>query len=154
MEPSPTPLSGGRWVPFVETWSFHDVDLTGAVFAMQLRLYFDAPGVPVVNLATVGMTPSAEGVALAYAGTATIDAHIAAGRITTEEVANGALGTDLLTLSQIRVQINETTMEGLPFTGERGGPTELAWDLHVTRSGELKQLWARGPFTVIAGATQ
>ena len=153
MQPSLTPLSGGRWVPFVEIWSFQGFDETGADFRMQLRLYPDAPGNPLVDMGVV-TSPTIQGLHPYYAGLATIAAHIAAGRMVPDEVAEGALYTDQLMLSLVSVRINETTMEGLPFPAERGDDNVLAWDLHVTPAGQVKQLWAAGPFTIQAGATQ
>jgi len=152
MQAASTPLSGGRWVPFNETWAFQGIDLTGAVFAMQIRLTPDAPGVPLVDLGTV-TTAGTQGLRLIYAGTATVSAHLAAGRLMRDEIAAGVADSDNLTLSQVGVRINETTMEGLPFPAERGDDNPLAWDFHVTPSGQLKQLWAGGSFTVLAGVT-
>ncbi len=154
MRPASTPLSGGRWVPFIETWAFQEVDLSAASFAMHIRLTPDAPGDPLVGLGLVGVTPSEQGIAVLYAGTATIAAHLAAGRMLPDEVPEGAVDSDNLLLSQLRVRINETVMEALPFPGERGDDNVLAWDLHVTVPGSLKQVWAAGPFSVIAGSTQ
>ncbi len=153
MRPAATPLSGGRWVPFSETWGFQGVDLTGSDFRMQIRLTPDATGAALVDMGAVA-TASEQGVRLIYAGTATIAALLAAGRMLRDEVAAGALDSDSLALSIVGVRINETVMETLPFPAERGTDAVLAWDIHVTPSGQLKQVWAAGPFTILAGTTQ
>lgn len=151
MRPGRLDLEGGRWVPFVHTLTMRGVDLTGATFAMQVRLTGDASGSALVDLATVA-TAAEEGVRLIYGGTDTIDNHIAAGRLS--EVPDGSAGGDSLALTQLGIRINETTMEGLPFPTERGDDATLAWDMHITPSGALKQVWLEGSFTVKAGVTQ
>lgn len=144
-------VDADRWTPFVETWQFEGEDWTGATFAMQVRLFNDAPGDPLLSLETV-TTAAAEGVRLVYAGTATVDAHIAAGRL--NEVPEGLASEDSLALSLVGVRINETSMEAMPFPGERGDNATLAWDLHVTPAGGLKSKLLGGHFTVLSGATQ
>lgn len=149
--PGLLPLYGDRWTPFVRTFQMEGVDLTSATFAMQIRLTPDAAGSPLVDLGTV-FSGSSQGVRLIYGGTDTVANHIAAGRI--EEAPDGMIGTDNLTLSLIGIRINETTMEGLPAAAEVGDDTELAWDMHITPSGELKDRWLYGPFIVRGGVTQ
>lgn len=149
--PGHLPLGADRWTPFVATFRFVGVDLTGAVLASQVRLYKDAPGDPLVDLAQV-TTAAAEGVRIIYAGSDTVANHIAAGRLTA--APTGYVDADTLALSLIGMRINETTMEGLPPGGRAGSDVELVWDLHITPSGGLKGKWLYGPFTVRAGVTQ
>lgn len=151
LDPGRLPLNGDRWTAFVATLQVNGVNLTGATFAMHLRLTPDAPGDPLVNLATV-MSGSQQGVRLIYGGTDTVANHISAERIT--EAPEGMATGDSLTLSLIGIRINETTMEGLPAAGEIGDDAPIAWDIHVTPSGELKQRWLYGPFNIRAGVTQ
>lgn len=152
-------LAGDRWVPFIATLPFGNIDLTGATFAMHVRAVADVTGSPLVNLTTV-TTASAEGVRLIDATTATLAAHLAAGRIDAiPSGINPATGvayasTDSVAVSRVGIRINETTMEGLPFPDERGDSSEMVWDLHVTPSGGVKEKYAGGIFTVRAGATQ
>lgn len=152
MQAASTPLSGGRWVPFGETWAFQGVDLTGAIFAMQIRLTPDATGAALVDLATVG-TAAEQGLRLIYAGASTVAAHLTAGRLQRDEIVEGVADGDIVTLSLVGVRINETTMESMPLPSERGDDNLLAWDLHVTPVGGLKQVWAEGSFTVRSGVT-
>ena len=144
-------IDSDRWTAFEETWEFQGEDFTGAVFSAQVRQTNDATGLPLIDLATV-LSASAQGLRIICAGSATVSAHIAAGRLS--EVPEGLTGASLLALSQVGVRINEATMEALPIAGERGADLILAWDLHVTPSGGLKRKYLGGRFTVLAGATQ
>ncbi len=158
-QPARIDLAGDRWVAFVRTLPIVNADLTGAVLSLQVRLYPDAPGVPLVDLTTV-TSGASQGVRVAAAVTGTIAAHVAAGRLdeipgTINPLTGAAYaGSDVVTVSVIGIRINETAMEALPYPAERGGDTELAWDIHITPAGQLKDKYAGGAFTVRAGATQ
>lgn len=149
--PGRLPLGGDRWTPFVRTLTFEGIDLTGAAFAMQVRLKPDTPGAPLVDLSTVA-SASAQGVRLIYGGTDTVANHIAAGRLLA--APKGLLSTDNLALSLVGIRINETTMEGLPAADEVGNDAPLAWDMHITPASGTKEKYLYGPFTVRAGVTQ
>lgn len=123
------PLSADRWTPFVRTISF-EYDLTGAVLRLQIRLYPNQPGAPLVDLGMVD-TLAAQGLKLT-------------------SVDNSGPNP----ISIVSMRINETVMEGLPYMGELGDDSELAWDLHVTPATGLKERWLFGPFIVKAGVTQ
>lgn len=151
IQPGRLDLAGDRWVAMVRSLSFVGEDFTDAVFAMQVRRTADTIGTPLVSLTTVE-TSASEGVRLDYAGTDTIANHITEGRL--EDVPNGFDAADSIALSVVSFRINETTMEGLPFPDERGDDAVLAWDLHITPSGELKDKYLGGTFTVRAGVTQ
>lgn len=152
-------IGADRWVACIRTFAFVGLDFTGATFSAQVRLTPDATGSPLVSLATVGGI-STEGVSLLYGGTATITAHIAAGRLHAIPSGTNPLtglpyaAGDTVALSQVGFRINETTMEGLPFPGERGDDAVLAWDMHITPSGGIKDKYMGGIFTVRAGVTQ
>lgn len=163
-QPARVDINADRWVACIRYLSFIGIDFTGATFAAQVRQVPDAGGSPLVDLATT-TNSSAEGVKLFYAGSATIAAHIAAGRL--EEIPdaiNPATGVDYasgdtVTLSWVRIRINETTMEGLPYPdqvgqGERGDNVKLAWDMHATPSGGTKDKYVGGDLVVRAGATE
>lgn len=157
MTPGNLPLAGDRQTPFFETLIFLGLDLTSAVFKLQVRDRKDGGAVR-ADLATV--TTTAEGVRLLYGGTDTIANHITAGRL--EEVPSGTnpatglpyTAADSVEMSQVTFKINETTMEAMPFGTETGDDLEIFWDLHVTPSGGLKQVYLEGTFTVRAGVTQ
>jgi hypothetical protein len=156
-------LEGGRWVPFIATLPLIGIDLTGATFAMALRDVFDGAGAALASLANAA-SAAAEGVRVVDVTTATVQAHITAGRLPSLPVGvNPATGeafalTDSIIVTRIGIRINETTMEGLPMAsalgGERGDELALAWDMHVTPSGGNKTLMFRGTFTVLGGAVQ
>lgn len=129
-QPGYLPLNGDRWTPFVRTFTFEGIDLTSAVMAAQIRLEPDTPGSPIVSLATVG-TVNTQGLRLVSAG----------------------LISDVMT-SIVYMQINETTMEAMPEGNEPGDDVELAWDMHITPSGGVKEKYLYGPFKVRAGVTQ
>jgi len=143
-------IEADRWVACIRTFSFVGQDFTGATFFSQVRLEADAPGSPLVNLTNAAA--GAEGLRLIGAYTSTIADHIAAGRLT--EVPPGYKLTDTVIISQVGMRINETSMEGLPFPGERGENATLAWDLQITPSGGIKDKYLGGDFIVRAGATQ
>jgi hypothetical protein len=163
-QPARVDINADRWVACIRYLSFIGIDLTGATFAVQVRQVPDAGGSPLANLSTT-TSSSAEGVKLFYAGTDTLTAHIAAGRL--EELpdainpatGNQYAGGDSVALSWVRIRVNETTMESLPFPdeinqGDRGGSVLLAWDMHITPSGGTKDKYAGGNFLVRAGATE
>lgn len=143
-------IAADRWVACIRTFSFVGLNFTGATFIAQVRLYPDASGSPLVDLATVTLS-TAEGIRLIYGGTDTVANHIAAGRL--ETVPTGYTSASSVALSQVGFRINETTMEGLPFPEERGNDAVLAWDMHITPSGGIKDKYLGGTFTVRAGVT-
>jgi hypothetical protein len=144
-------IGADRWVACIRTFAFLGLDFTGAVFVSHIRATPDATGSPLVALATVGSLAS-EGICLLYAGTDTIANHITAGRIS--EVPAGYTSASSVTMSQLGYRVNETSMEGLPFPPERGDDAVLAWDMHITPSGGIKDKYIGGVFTVRAGATE
>jgi hypothetical protein len=155
-QPAVVDILADRWVACIRYLSFIGIDLTGATFVAQVRQVGDAGGSPLVDLATTTST-SAEGIRLYYAGTDTIANHITAGRL--DEIPAGYASGTSVALSWVRVRINETTMEALPFPdqighGDRGDSVNLAWDMHITPSGGTKDKYVGGGFTVRAGATE
>ncbi|QAY77931.1 hypothetical protein [Sphingosinicella sp. BN140058] len=123
-------LVANRWEPFVHTIDFEGLDLTGAAFKLQVRLYPDAPGAPLVDLATVGS-----------AGTQGV-------RLLGVETGAG------LPISHVSIRINEPVVEGLPSPAEIGRDTDLYYDLQITPVGSDKFRVIEGKFTVHAGVTQ
>lgn len=128
IKPATLPLAGGRFVPFVLTIEVQNVNLTGATLDMHIRLTPDTPGTALVDLSPAAA--GSQGLSLVY---------------------NAGTGH-----STITIQIDETTMETLGTTAGRevGTDLEVAWDMHITRTGVPKAVWFRGPFTVEAGVTQ
>lgn len=122
-------LGGPRWQALATTMRFIGVDLTGADFRLQVRLLPNTPGSPLVDLTKVS-TAAAEGV-----------------RLISVETVDGQ------PVSTIGIRVNETTMEGLPFSGELGDSSVLAWDMQVTPVGGLKSKWIGGDFIVEGGVT-
>lgn len=154
MQPATVDLRAARWTPFVHQIEVQGVDLTGAAFAAAIRQKPDWPGAPLVALAG-GVPAGAEGVRLAYGGTDTIANHIIAGRLSVAPA--GMADNAMLPLSIIEMRVNEATMEDptkIPFPHERGDEHALHWDMHVTPSAGIKQVWFRGAFTVEPGDVQ
>jgi len=144
-------LAADRWVACVRTLSFVGKDLTGATFASHVRLTKDATGAPLVTLGNAA-SAAAEGLRVINVATATIAQHIANGWLTVPPP--GYELTDTVTITQVGLRINETTMEGLPFPAERGQDATLQWDLHITPTGKDKDKYLGGDFIVKAGATE
>lgn len=151
IQPGRYDIGADRWVACIRSLSFVGLDFTGATFLAHIRLHPDYPGFPLVALATVGSAAS-EGIHLAYSGTDTIANHIAAGRI--NEVPPGYTSASSVQISVVGLRVNETTMEMLPFPAELGDELVLAWDMHITPSGGIKDKYLGGAFTVRPGATQ
>ncbi|MBW6523426.1 sialate O-acetylesterase [Sphingomonas sp. RHCKR47] len=117
------PILADRYTPCVRTIRVVGVDLTGVAMQAQVRLRGDTPGAPEVDLATV-TNGNAEGLRLI-----------------------GVTVTDGVPTSTVELVINETTMEGLPYQGEIGDTTALAWDWQATFAGRKRRI-AAGPFLI------
>ncbi len=118
------PIIADRYGAVVRHIFVVGLDLAGIDMRAQVRLYGDVPGSPLVDLATV-TNGNAEGLRLV-------------------EVTSDADG---LPTSHVEIVINETTMEALPYAGEIGDVTTLAWDWQVTIAGRKRRL-AKGEFQI------
>lgn len=63
-------------------------------------------------------------------------------------------GIYIASATQLGIRINEATMEAMPDAAEVGENLELKYDIHITPSGAVKQVWLRGKFIIRGGATQ
>lgn len=117
------PIVADRYGACVRHIYLVGLDLTGIGMRAQVRLDGDTPGPALVDLLAV-TNGNAEGLRLV--------------EVTTE---NG------LPTSHIEIVINETTMERLPYLGERGDATQLRWDMQITLSGRKRRL-AKGEFEI------
>lgn len=106
---------------------FKALDFTGAAFLMHIRNLPGDTGSPLVSLA--GASAGSQGLS-----------------ITVETV-------DGITSTYLTIQIDETTMEGLPSAAPASLPLTLYYDLHITPSGGVKSVWLAGKFTVYPGVT-
>lgn len=151
-------LIADRSLTYQETIVFLGDDFTGAAYAMKIRPEPDATGTALVSLTTV--TDTSQGIKLLYAGTATIAAHVSAGRLQGVPIAvNPATGvaytsTDTVALSQLQITITNTTMAGMPAAIEAGDDLDLAYDLVVTPAGGIAQKRLAGSFIIRATVTQ
>ena len=118
------PIIADRYGAVVRHIFVVGLDLTGIEMRAQVRLYGDAPGPPKVDLLTVG-NGNAQGLRLV-------------------EVTSDAIG---IPTSHVELVISETTMEALPYEGEIGDVTTLAWDWQVTIAGRKRRL-AKGEFQI------
>jgi hypothetical protein len=118
------PIVADRYVPCRRQVYVVGLDLTGIDMRAQVRPGGDVPGVPLVDLLTV-TNANAEG--LRFVGV---------------DFASG------VAISHVEIVINETTMEGLPYAGEVGDETALAWDWQATIAGR-KRRFAKGAFVVL-----
>lgn len=147
-------LFGDRGIAFQEIITFVAQDFTGAAFRAQVRLTPDATGSPLI-------TPT---VTLLYGGSATVSAHIAAGRLTAEiyKYVNPATGVnyvagDTVAVSRVQLSISAANMvaPSVPAANELGLDSVLAWDLLIDPAGgALEDKWAFGSFTVRGTVTR
>jgi hypothetical protein len=145
-------FSADRYTAFIETLRFIDYDFTSGAFAIQVRDRKNG-GTLRANLATV-TSSTAEGVRLVYAGTDTIANHISAGRLTQAEVDELSLSGSV-TLSQVGIRINKTTMTSMPLsTVEPDEDKALQWDMQVAIGGGDPRKYAGGDFIVRGGVVQ
>ncbi len=127
--PGKLDLTVQRWTPFVYQIDFEGLDFTAATMAMQVRLYRDAPGAPLISLANAAS--NAEGLSVAVT------------------IVSG------VTTSTVQIRINETTAEALLLNaGKPGDDITLVYDLHITGAGLPKSRWLEGSLIIRAGATQ
>jgi len=134
IHPVHAPLMAYRWQPFVEVVEISGIDLASADIYLQVRLYPDQPGDPLVALLRNDNLNS-QGLAVRF-------------------VSQDALGLNTFT---IQIRINETTIEQLlPFPNgtEIGAAVELAYDLVIDAPGLSKARWMTGPFLIQPGVTQ
>lgn len=125
--PGTLALRANRWTPFVYSIDIEGLDLTGATLAMQVRERKDGGNIEAsLSAAAAG----SQGLSL------TVD----------------TTGTDPVTT--ITIQIDETTMESMSAATEAGDDAVFYWDMHVTPTGGIKQVYFAGTFTVVAGSTQ
>jgi hypothetical protein len=118
------PIIADRYGAVVRHIFVAGLDLTDIEMRAQVRLYGDVPGAPLVDLLTVA-NGNAQGLRLV-------------------EVTSDDAG---LPTSHIELVINETTMEALPYAGEIGDVTTLAWDWQITIAGRKRRL-AKGEFQI------
>ncbi|WP_230771133.1 hypothetical protein [Sphingomonas sp. Leaf4] len=118
-----------RWAPARFEIPCIGFDFTDQPLTMQVRQYRDAPGEPLINLAT--NNAPAEGLSL------TVDRS----------------GT--LPVTTISIRINETTLEDVlpfPVSGVApGADVVLVYALHVG-TGAAKMRFLEGNFTLVPGA--
>lgn len=132
MQAGAVTLQVPRWTPYVETFRFKGIDLTGAALHAQVRLRADTPGDPLINL--VNVTTAVQGLRLVSVDT-----------------------TGVVPVSTVEIRIDATTLADAahaPAAAEIGADVALAWDLHVTPSGGDRQCWLAGPFVILAGVTR
>lgn len=88
-------------------------DLTGVSMGAQIRLAGDTPGEPLANLPLV-TNGNQEGVRLA-----------------------GSTVEDNVVVNDVRIRINKTTRQALPYSGEIGDATQLVWAMQIGGSTRL-----------------
>lgn len=124
-------LRANRWNPFAYVIAFKGVDLTGAVFHMQVRAFPDQAGAPLIDLPTV-TDPTAQGVRFINVDT-----------------------TGETPTSYIRLQIPGASLgTAVNLTIPAGGDQCLSYDLLITPQGRTQGRWLYGSFVIVAGQTQ
>jgi hypothetical protein len=144
-------LFGDRGVDFADTIPIVGQDFTGATFTSQIRAVPDASGSPLVTLT----------VALGYGGSATVAAHIAAGRITAEiyNYRNPATNANYVAGDTIAVSLINVSAaaprSAIPAASPTGADYVCAWDMLIDPSGAApKDKWIYGSYTERGTVTQ
>lgn len=117
-----------RWQPFKYTIDFVGYNFTGATFLAEFRTFRDAPNPALISLSNA--TSPSQGISVSVATV-------------------GGIPT-----STVEIRIDETTIEGLPFTNPRGAGFGLVWDLVIIGGGLPKSRWIEGNALVHGGSTQ
>jgi hypothetical protein len=151
LNPARFPLKGNRFTAFNFTFRFVGLDLTGSDFWLQVRQYRDADGEPLADLEVVE-EEGAEGLWLIYAGTDTVAAHMAAGRLS--GVPDGMAPLEEVAVSLIGARIAEATMRAMPPGDGFGSDERMVWDMHVEQPDRERDVYATGDFIVAAGVVQ
>lgn len=130
IEPVTLNLRALRWSPFVYQVNWEGEDLAGSTITMEVRLYRDAPGAPLLSLTV--QPEGDEGIFVAV-------------------VEEAGVPT-----SAMVIQIDEATLEALlpfPASGVRAGEdVVLKYAVHITPDGGVKGRWLEGDFIIIPGA--
>ncbi len=122
------PIAADRYEACVRQIIFRGIDLREVPLRAQVRLSADTPGAPLADLQTV-INGNAEGL-----------------RVVDYQLLDG------VPVTVLEFVINETTMEAMPYTGEVGDATPLAYDLQGTFAGRKRKL-VHGAFVVLPGVT-
>jgi hypothetical protein len=145
-----------RRAPFEDYYSFFDENFTGSSFLFQVREIKDTTGAPIFD--------GSLGVVLQYAGTATVAAHVTAGRLfgsgtdNVYEMVNPATGVryvagDNVLLSQVKIGLDVATLDDVPFPAERGDDWVGWHDMIRTPASGPDLLLMRGSFIVQAAVS-
>lgn len=126
--PARVDLRVGRNDHLVTTFTFADgdtaVDLSAMTLQMQVRLWQEAGGAALVDLAEVG--------------SATVQGLY---------VLDAAAG-------QFQVFVTEDTVSGLPANGDPTVSQTFAYDIRLTDADGVKQTYVYGDFVVVPGVTR
>jgi hypothetical protein len=126
ISPASVELRAYRGTPFIDVTDFEGFDYSAATFVLEVRAYRDKPGAALVAIGNA--TAGAQGVSVSVAT------------------------TDGIPTSSVKIQINETTIEGLAFTSPRGGNLVLQYALDIAGGGHVKTRRMQGDFVVEASA--
>lgn len=129
-------LAAFKRTPFVSDIAIVGPDYTGAAFAMHIRNRPGDTGSPLITLGAA--SAGSEGVSVAYD-----PAYL--------YVRDGVEITELASI--ITIRINEATLEALSLNNPTANPVGLAYDLHITPSGEDKRVASFGTFAIYPGVT-
>lgn len=118
-----------RWAPYTRLIDFEGYDFSAATFAMEVRLYRDAPGAPLLALGNAAA--NAQGISCTVTTTAGVPT------------------------SHVLFRINKATLTGILLNaGRPGEDVRLVQDLHITGGGLPETRFTEGDFTILAGVVQ
>lgn len=141
-----------RQITFFERYAFLQKDWTASTFKAQLRSEPDTTTAPLIDFSA--------GVILDYAGTATVAAHLAAGRLTTEiyQLENPVtkapyVDADNLLLSWLRVSLDVPSLAFVPVPEERGTMAKAWYDILRLPPSAGAEVVMKGMFYIEPGVT-
>lgn len=144
------PIVAKRNAPFFDSYAILYVDWVGSTFKGQIRHTKDTTGLPLIDF-----TP---GISMPYRGTATVAAHVAAGRLESDiyQLINQATNEpfvdgDNLTLSQLAIALDIPSVEDVPIPEEPGDDAKAWYDIVRLVAGAVQERVMEGPFFVRAG---
>lgn len=119
---------------------------TSSDINLGVHLGRDYPGTRLLTLNKNDL--SSNGIGFRYSGSATISAHIAAGRL--PGVPAGYEETDTVDMTVIGI-IGPSPSSWAPFPDERGEKLTLQYDIWLALPGSVNQVWFAGTLDILPG---
>lgn len=134
MQTAEISIKVAKRAPFDDVIAVMGYDYSAAAFAMDIRNEPGDQGDALASLATT--VAPAQGISCSY------DPDYA------DPEGDGPAGASL-----IRIRVNETTNENLPYASDPAADKRFHYDLHVTPDGGKKFVFCAGAYIVSPGVT-